>query len=200
MKKSKFQIFKDEIIKRAKGQNACIEQFKRAVAAKDFPELFTVIKDNFNWSVNQKIIDVDLLMTVRDEARKSDLWVNETTKSGYLLAWGNATVGAEGNATVRAGDNATVRAWGNATVEACDNATVEAEDNATVRAGDNATVEAGDNATVEAGGNATVRAGDNAFVSSWKNIECKLSDHAIFRNTETKEITINKGSYTVILK
>ena len=176
MKKSKFTIFKEEIIKRAKEQNACIEQFKRAVAAKDFPELFTVIKDNFNWSVNQKIIDVDLLMTVRDKARKSDLWVNETTKSGYLLA----------------GSNATVRAWGNATVEAGGNATVEAWDNATVKAGVNA--------TVEAWGNATVKARDNAFVSSWKNIECKLSDHAIFRNTETKEITVCKGAYTVIIK
>jgi hypothetical protein len=229
MKKSKFITFKEEIVKRAKDQSACIEQFKKAVASKNFAELFTVIKDNFNWACDQKIIDIDLLMTVRDEANKCDLWVNETTKTGYLLvsnatvkaggnatvkaggnatveAWGNATVEAGGNATVKAGDNATVKAWGNATVKAGGNATVEAWGNATVKAGDNATVKAGGNATVKAGGNATVeawgnatvKAWDNAFISSWKNIECKLSDQAIFRNTETCEITIIKGSYKIL--
>jgi hypothetical protein len=69
-----------------------------------------------------------------------------------------------------------------------------------VEAWDNATVEAWDNATVEAWDNATVEAWGNAFISSCKNIECKLSDHAIFRNTGTNEITIINGRYTVILK
>ena len=175
MKKSKFQIFKDEIVKRCKAESACQPEFKRILSSETFPEIITVLKDNFNWSCVHNIIDIKLIDSIKDEARKCDLWANETTKTGFLLvsnatveAWDNATVEAGGNATVKAGGNATVKAWGNATVEAWDNATVEAW--------------------------------DNAFVSSWKNIECKISDHAIFRNTETKEITINKGRYTVILK
>jgi hypothetical protein len=215
MKKSKFQIFKDEIVKRCKAESACQPEFKRILSSETFPEIITVLKDNFNWSCVHNIIDIKLIDSIKDEARKCDLWANETTKTGFLLvsnatveAWGNATVEAGGNATVEAWDNATVKAWGNATVKAGDNATVEAWGNATVKAGGNATVKAGGNATVKAGGNATVEAWDNAtveawdnaFVSSWKNIECKISNHAIFRNTETKEITINKGRYTVILK
>jgi hypothetical protein len=175
MKKSKFQIFKDEIVKRCKAESACQPEFKRILSSETFPEIITVLKDNFNWSCVHNIIDVELIDSIKDEAKKCDLLANETTKTGFLLV-SNATVEAGGNATVKAGDNATVEAW------------------------DNATVKAGGNATVKAWGNATVEAGDNAFVSSWKNIECKISDHAIFRNTETKEITINKGRYTVILK
>ena len=124
MKKSKFQIFKDEIVKRCKEQSACQPEFKRILSSETFPEIITVLKDNFNWSCIHNIIDVELIDSIKDEARKSDLWVNETTKSGYLLAWDNATVEAGGNATVRAEDNATVRAGGNATVRAWDNATV----------------------------------------------------------------------------
>jgi len=131
MKKSKFTIFKDEIIKRSKDQGACVEQFRRAVASKNFSQLITVIKDNFNWACIHKIIDVELIDSIKDDARKCDLWVNETTKTGFLLvsnatveAGGNATVKAWGNATVEAGGNATVEAWGNATVEALGNATV----------------------------------------------------------------------------
>jgi hypothetical protein len=168
-----FQDFKTEIIKRAKEQSACQDEFKRACNSESFPELFKVITDNFNWACSHNIIDVDLLTAVKAEANKSNIRCNENTQSGYLLV-NNATVKAWGNATVEAWGNATVKAWGNATVEAWGNA------------------------TVEAWGNATVKAEGNAFISSYKNIECKLSEHAIFRNTETKEITIVKGSYTII--
>jgi hypothetical protein len=191
MKKSKFQIFKGEIVKRCKAQSACQPEFKRILSSETFPEIITVLKDNFNWSCIHNIIDVELIDSIKDEARECDLWANETTKTGFLLV-SNATVEARGNATVEARDNATVEAWGNATVKA--------RGNATVKAGGNATVKARGNATVEAWGNATVEAWGNVFVSSCKNIECKIYDHAIFRNTETKEITMNKGSYTVILK
>ena len=194
---TKFDFFKAEILKRAKDANACAEQYKRAYASVSFAELFTVIKDNFNYACNNKIVDFELLTTVKDEARESEIFVNESTKIGYLFAWGNATVKAGGNATVKAGGNATVEAWDNATVEAGGNATVEAWGNATVKAGGNATVEAWVNATVEAWGNATVKAWGNAFISSYKTVECKLAAHAISRNTTTNEITIVDGAYTI---
>ena len=127
---TKFDFFKAEILKRAKDANACAEQYKRAYASVSFAELFTVIKDNFNYACNNKIVDFELLTTVKDEARESEIFVNESTKIGYLFAWGNATVKAGGNATVKAGGNATVEAWDNATVEAWGNATVKAGGNA----------------------------------------------------------------------
>ena len=68
--------------------------------------------------------------------------------------------------------NATVRAYGNATVEACGNATVRACGNATVRAY----------------GNATVEACGSSYVTSYDVIECKISDHAIWRIRKTNTI------------
>ena len=97
---TKFDFFKAEILKRAKDANACAEQYKRAYASVSFAELFTVIKDNFNYACNNKIVDFELLTTVKDEARESEIFVNESTKIGYLFAWGNATVKAGGNAFI----------------------------------------------------------------------------------------------------
>ena len=145
-----FDEFKNEIIKRCKAESACEAQFRRILNSETFPQIFTVLKDNFSWSCNHKIIDSEILTTVKIEAAQSEIYVNENTSYGFLLAWGSATVEAWGSATVRASGSATVRAWG------------------------------------------------SAFISSYKNIECKLSDHAIFRNTETKEITIVESSYSII--
>ena len=154
---AKFSIFKSEIVKRCKDQNACKPEFKRILESGTFPDIFVVLKDNFFWAINHGVIDVTILESVKGEAAESAVFVNENVTYGYLLAGGNATV----------------KAW------------------------DNATVEAGGNATVEAGGNATVEAGDNAFISSYSRIECKISEHAIYRIISTNEIMVVDGSYTI---
>jgi len=202
---AKFSIFKSEIVKRCKDQNACKPEFKRILESGTFPDIFVVLKDNFFWAINHGVIDVTILESVKGEAAESAVFVNENVTYGYLLAGGNATVKAWDNATVEAGGNATVEAGGNATVKAWDNATVEAGGNATVKAWDNATVEAWGNATVKAWGNATVKAwdnatveaGGNAFISSYSRIECKISEHAIYRIISTNEIMVVDGSYTI---
>ena len=178
--KTDFEDIKAEILNRAKAAKACTEQYSRAYKSETLQELCSVIKDNFNWCFNNKVITSNLLMQYREDFAQNDIFINISVRSGFLLcdnatveAWGNATVEAWGNATVKARDNATVKAYGNATVKAYGNATVEAWDNATVKAWDNATVEACDNATVEAYGNVTVEAWDNATVKAWDNATVK---------------------------
>ena len=161
----RFEKFKDIILNKAKEERACKEQYQRALKSGTFEDLISIIKDNFQWSINHKIIDPILIKEYKEEFHGNGICCNENICNGFLLATGNATVEAYGNATVRATDNATVRATGNATVEATDNATVEATGNATVRAYDNA----------------TVRATGNAYIYSYYIIECKLKDNAVYR-------------------
>ena len=191
--KTDFEAIKAEILNRAKAAKACTEQYSRAYKSETLQELCSVIKDNFRWCFNNKVITSNLLMQYREDFAQNDIFINISVRSGFLLcdnatvkacdnvtveAWGNATVKACDNVTVEAWDNATVEAWGNATVKAWDNATVKAWDNvtvkawgnATVKACDNVTVEACDNVTVEAWGNATVEACDNVTVEAWGNV------------------------------
>ena len=191
--KTDFEAIKAEILNRAKAAKACTEQYSRAYKSETLQELCSVIKDNFRWCFNNKVITSNLLMQYREDFAQNDIFINISVRSGFLLcdnatvkACDNATVKACDNATVKACGNATVEAWGNATVKACDNATVEAcgnatveaWGNATVKACGNATVEAWYNATVEACGNATVKACDNATVEAWGNATVKACDNA----------------------
>ena len=167
--KTDFEDIKAEILNRAKAAKACTEQYSRAYKSETLQELCSVIKDNFNWCFNNKVITSNLLMQYREDFAQNDIFINISVRSGFLLC-DNATVEACDNATVEAWDNATVKARDNATVEACDNATVKARDIATVKARDNATVEACDNATVEARDNATVKAYGNVTVKAYGNV------------------------------
>jgi hypothetical protein len=175
-----FNELKNKILRRAKEAEACSGEYLRAYRSNDYGELMQVIKDNFEFAVQYKVIDPSLIESCKDQFNANQIYCNVDVAAGFLLA-GNATVRAWGNATVEAWGNATVEAWDNATVEAWGNATVRASGNATVRAWGNATVEASDNATVEASDNATVRASGNAYVTSYYTIECKLRDNAIYR-------------------
>jgi len=203
--KTDFEDIKAEILNRAKAAKACTEQYSRAYKSETLQELCSVIKDNFNWYFNNKVITSNLLMQYREDFAQNDIFINISVRSGFLLcdnatveARGNATVKACGNATVKACGNATVEAWDNAAVEAWDNATVKAWDNVTVEAWDNATVEACDNATVKACGNATVEACDNAYCTSHCIIECKLSNNAIYRVKSTNTVYYSSDNINFI--
>ena len=197
-----FKEFKTEMVSRCKSKSACTTEFKRVLDSENYKELITVLTDNFSWSCNNKIIDIELLEKVGNKTlNKYDLAINVTVIKGFLLvdnatveAWGSATVEARGSATVEARDSATVEAGGNATVKAWGSATVKAWDNATVEAWGSATVEARDSATVEAGGNATVKAWDNAYINSFNTTEHKLSNKAICRYYYENKIILSKDS------
>ena len=169
----RFEEFKTTILERAKKECACKEQYSRALKSDTFEDLMSVIKDNFLWATENKIIDPILINEYKQEFNGNNIWCNENARNGFLLLTGNTTAEATGNTTVRAYDNTTVEAYGNATVEATGNATVKAYGNATVRAYNNA--------TVKAYGNATVEAYDNAYIYSYCIIECKLKDNAVYR-------------------
>jgi hypothetical protein len=169
-----------KVIEKAKKARACTPEFTKAIKAKSVEELMAIIKANFHWVMNKKVIDSALIETHRGLFASHDIYSNVDVTDGYLVASGNATVEASGNATVEASGNATVEASGNATVEASGNATVEASGNATVEAFDNATVEAFDNATVRAFG--------KTYITSYYLIECKLSDNSIYRIRESNMI------------
>lgn len=56
-----FETIKSEILRRAKEAHACTEQFSRAYKSGNMAQLCTVIKDNFWWACNKKVLTVDLL-------------------------------------------------------------------------------------------------------------------------------------------
>ena len=160
----KFETLKTEILKRAKEQSACKEQYARALKSNTYQELLQVVKDNFSWAATHKIIDADLIGEYKQVFNDNDIWCNESVSIGFLLATDSATVEATDSATVRAYDSATVRAYGRATVEAYDSATVRAYDRA------------------------TVEATDSSYCISYSTIECKLSKNAILRIIPTNTI------------
>ena len=184
-----FEAIKAEILNRVKAAQACTEQYSRAYKSETLQELCSIIKDNFHWCFNNKVITSDLLMQYREDFAQNDIFINVSVRSGFLLC-GNATVKAWDNTTVEAYDNATVEAYGNATVEAYGNTTVKAYDNATVKASGNATVKAWDNTTVEAY--------DNAYCTSYYIIECKLYNNAIYRVKSTNTIYYSSNNINFI--
>jgi hypothetical protein len=152
-----FQEFKDEILRRAKEANACTSEYMRALQSNNFDKLMRVIKDNFGFACEGKVIDSSLIESCKDEFNANGIYCNVNVSAGFLLVSGNASVEARGNASVEASDNASVKARGNASVKARGNE------------------------SVEAWGNASVEAWDNTYVTSYSIIECKLSDNAIYR-------------------
>lgn len=92
-----FEAIKAEILNRAKAAHACIEQYGRAYKSETLYELCNVIKDNFHWCSNNKVITSNLLMQYREDFAQNDIFINISIRSGFLLC-----------------DNATVEAWGNA--------------------------------------------------------------------------------------
>ena len=174
-----FEEFKDEILKRAREANARKQEYGRAYKSNTFDELMLVIKDNFSFAVNKKVIDPELIEDYKEEFIASDIYCNQYTEKGYLLVSdfsmeninGNVVVNVRGNATIQnVRDNATIQdVWDNATIQ-------NVRDNATIQdVWDNATIQnVRDNATIQ-----NVR--DNAYISSYYLIECKLHDNAILR-------------------
>lgn len=84
-----FEAIKAEILNRAKAAHACIEQYGRAYKSETLYELCNVIKDNFHWRSNNKVITSDLLMQYREDFAQNDIFINISIRSGFLLC-GNA--------------------------------------------------------------------------------------------------------------
>ena len=100
-----FPEIKQEILRRAHEARACKEQYGRACKSETMTELCQVIKDNFWWACNNKVIDCELLEKFKEAFAEHDIFVNVSVERGYLLC---------DSAMVKAYDSATVKAWGSA--------------------------------------------------------------------------------------
>ena len=169
----RFEELKNEILRRAHEAHACAEQYGRAYKAETLDGLMQVVRDNFYWCCNSKVLDGALIDAYREEFNAGKIWHNEEAiTEGFMLASGNASV----------------RAYDSASVEAYDSASVRAYDSASVRASGSASVEAYDSASVEAYDSASVRASGNAYITSWDVKECELHDHALYRIINRNEV------------
>ena len=181
-----FQELKDEILSRAKSVMACKEQYGRAYRAESLEELMQVVKDNFLWACNHKIITLKLIEQYRKAFASCDIRANEDVSSGYLLcvnssvvarnnayvvAYGSASVDAWNYVSVHAFEKVSVNAWDYTSVIANDYVTVNGFDYASVIAMGNAFVEAFDNSSVVADGTPSVCGWNFAVVSSWRKLK-----------------------------
>jgi hypothetical protein len=197
-----FHEFKDEILRRDKEASACATEYRRLLQSNNFSELMRVIKDNFGFACEKKVIDSSLIEAYKEEFNKNQIYCNVDISTWedlvrYLLVSGSATVKVcnSGRVTVEAFDNATVkvdelcvivRAHDSVTVNVL-SGVIKAWDDVSVNAS-GGIIEAWDNVTVKASGDATVEASGDAYVTSYLIIDCKLSENAIYRLREYNKI------------
>ena len=108
----RFENFKSEILKRAKKANACRPEYGKACSSETFSELMQVIKDNFNFATQFRVIEPEIIEMYIDEFNANQIYCNMDVSSGFMLAYGSATVKAYDSATVEAYGSATVEAYG----------------------------------------------------------------------------------------
>ena len=184
----KFTEIKEEILRRAKNAEACVGQYKRALESQTLQELAQVIKDNFTWCCNWKVLDVEIIEKYKTEFASVEIYANESISTGYVVIDGEVEM-LSGSAVAYMWGNSTVaEMWGNSTVaEMYGNATVtNMYGNATVtNMCDNSTVtKMWDNSTV-------TEMWDNAYISTYNYIECKISGNAIMRVRSENKIYTN---------
>lgn len=110
----KFTEIKEEILRRAKNAKACVEQYKRALESQTLQELAQVIKDNFTWCCNRKVLDVEIVERYETEFATVEIYANESISTGYVVIDGEVEM-LSGSAVAYMCDNSTV-------TKMCDNA------------------------------------------------------------------------------
>ena len=129
-----FEEFKDEILKRAREANACKQEYGRAYKSNTFDELMLVIKDNFSFAVNKKVIDPELIEDYKEEFIASDIYCNQYTEKGYLLVSDFSMENINGNVVVNVRGNATIQdVWDNAYISSYYLIECKLHDNAILR-------------------------------------------------------------------
>ena len=134
-----YEQIKETLVARGKEKSACADQYKRLLKASNIQEVLKVVADNFVWCCNHGVIEPELLTAIgNEELNKANIWFNQNANSGYLYAYGSATVRAYGSATVIASDSATVIASDSATVEASGSAYINSYSNVEHKVSDKA--------------------------------------------------------------
>ena len=157
----KFTEIKEEILRRAKNAEACVGQYKRALESQTLQELAQVIKDNFTWCCNGKVLDVEIVERYETEFATVEIYANKSISNGYVVIDGKVE---------KLSGNAVACMYGNSTVtKMCDNSTV---------------TNMLDNSTV-------TNMWNNAYISTYGYIECKINDNAIMRVRSENKIYTN---------
>ena len=87
----RFEELKEEILRRAHEAHACTEQYVRAYKAETLDGLMQVVRDNFHWCCNNKVLDGALIDAYREEFNAGKIWHNEEAiTEGFMLMDGSS--------------------------------------------------------------------------------------------------------------
>ncbi len=205
----RFDEIKQEILRRAKEAQACKGEYGRAYSAGDsagdMAELMRVVKDNFAWCCNNKVLTADLFERYNEELAAHDIFCNVNVESGYLLACGSSKVTAYDRSEVTAYDRSEVTAWDSSKVTACGSSKVTAWDSSEVTACGSSEVTAWDSSEVTACGSSKVTACGSSKVTAWDSSEVTAYDSSKVTAWDSSkvtawdssEVTAYGGSYVV---
>ena len=119
----KFTEIKEEILRRAKNAKACVEQYKRALESQTLQELAQVIKDNFTWCCNGKVLDVEIVERYETEFATVEIYANKSISTGYVVIDGEVEMLSGSAVAYMCGNSTVTKMCGNSTVtKMCDNA------------------------------------------------------------------------------
>ena len=167
-----FQEFKTEILRRAHEAGACVTEYQRAYKSETLEELVQVVKDNFSYCANNKVIDGELLEAVgNDVLNPLGVFVNcDATGDGYLLLTGSS------RAVCR------------------DNSRAVCRENSRAVCRDNSSAVCRDNSSAVCRENSRAVCRDNSYcVAKNETIEVKLSDNALARFEQTNRIVVTNN-------
>ena len=197
MKTDKFNEIKDGILSRAKKKLLAKKEYRRAYKSKTLAELMQVVKDNFAWVCEHRVITPSFIEEYEEEFSKNNIWLNRDVVNGHLLcvdssvkaygessviAYGRSSVEAYGHSSVKAYDHSSVTAYAYSSVKAYDHSSVTAFDNSSVEVFGDSSVVAYDNSSVEAHNSSSVKAFDHSIViTAFPGVECLVFDNAIHR-------------------
>jgi len=177
-----FKELKEEIIKRAKEKNACVNAFKKACESETIEQLMEVVKNNFNWCCCN-ILDANFINKYKSEFNKNNIFCNESVNSGYLLVTDTCTIYGNDNCTINGYDkctiegnsNCTINGYDKCTIEGNGNCTINGNDNCTIYGNGNCTINGNDNCTIYGNGNCTIYGNDNCTI--YGNDNCTINGY-----------------------
>ena len=189
-----FEELKEELLKRAKEHHACTYQYRRALKAETWDQLMSVIRDNFTWASDARVLTSKLISKYEKRFASYKIYANKSVKGGFILVDGNTRIETTDATKVFALDNAEVVMRGKGWIKAMhhakitafdytymtllDDVTAEIHDHCIAFAFHNANITAYDYTKVYAKDLVTIQAYDNVSVYSTHTAICHLHDNA----------------------
>jgi hypothetical protein len=205
---TKFEEFYKQLLEAAKGKNACEPEYKRALTCTNKTDLLQIIKDNFNWLYNNKIINKDFLLSFYSNAELNEQLIF-TDKENDINLKTNSTVillGSSHNTiTSRGSSQNTITSRGSShnTITSRDSS----QNTITSRDSSQNTIETWGSSqnTITSWGSSqntiTSRSSSQNTITSWgssQNTITSMSNESILIDLTKKEVHLAKNAYNVI--